>query len=215
MNVLISGTSSGIGKACAEKFLAEGHRVHGIDVARSAIDHPAYTHHRHDIRDADLPDIEGVEVLVNNAGTIEDAESIAVNLEATIDFTERYIQSPALRSVVFVASAAARTGSEFPRYVASKAGIVGYMKNLALALAPRGVTVNSVSPGGVITPANQHILDSERLYAEVLGETLLGKWADADEIADFVYFCAVTNRSMTGEDILIDNGEMLKANFVW
>ena len=215
MNILISGTSSGIGKACAEKFLAEGHRVFGIDIAESAIDHPAYTHFVNDIRDTDLPKIDGVEIIVNNAGTLEDVDAIAVNLEATISFTERYMASPALRSVVFIASASARSGSEFPRYVASKAGIVGYMKNLALALAPRGVTVNSVSPGGVITPANQHILDSERLYAEVLGETLLGKWADADEIADFVYFCAVTNRSMTGEDILIDNGEMLKANFVW
>lgn len=215
MNVLISGTSSGIGKACAEKFLAEGHRVFGIDVAKAAISHPAYTHFVHDIRDADLPAIEGIEVIVNNAGTIEDADSIAINLEGTIAFTERYMQSPALRSVVFIASASARSGSEFPRYVASKAGIVGYMKNLALALAPRGVTVNSVSPGGVITPACSHILEDERLYAAVLAESLLGKWAEPAEIADLTYFLAVTNRSMTGEDILIDNGEMLKSNFIW
>lgn len=215
MNVLISGTSSGIGKATAEKFLAEGHRVFGVDVADATIGHPAYVHFRHDIRDADLPSIDGIEVLINNAGTLEDAESIAVNLEATIDFTERYVQSPDLRSVVFIASASARTGSEFPRYVASKAGIVGYMKNLALELAKRGVTVNSISPGGVITPANSHILENEELYKAVLAESLLGKWADASEIADFAYFLSVVNRSMTGEDLLIDNGEMLKANFIW
>jgi 3-oxoacyl-[acyl-carrier protein] reductase len=215
MNILISGTSSGIGKACAEKFLAEGHRVFGIDIAESAIDHPAYTHFVNDIRDTDLPKIDGVEVIVNNAGTLEDVDAIAVNLEATISFTERYMASPALRSVVFIASASARSGSEFPRYVASKAGIVGYMKNLALALAPRGVTVNSISPGGVITPACSHILDSEELYAAVLAESLLGKWAEPEEIADLAYFMAVTNRSITGEDILIDNGEMLKSNFIW
>ena len=215
MTILISGTSSGIGKACAEKFLAEGHRVFGIDIAESAIDHPAYTHFVNDIRDTDLPKIDGVEVIVNNAGTLEDVDAIAVNLEATISFTERYMASPALRSVVFIASASARSGSEFPRYVASKAGIVGYMKNLALALAPRGVTVNSISPGGVITPACSHILDSEELYAAVLAESLLGKWAEPEEIADLAYFLTVANRSMTGEDLLVENGEQLKSNFIW
>ena len=215
MNVLISGTSSGIGKACAEKFLATGHRVYGVDIAEPTIDHPAYTHFVCDICSPDLPQVDDVEILVNNAGTLEDADSIAVNLEGSIAFTERYVQSPKLRSVVFIASASARTGSEFPRYVASKAGIVGYMRNLALALAPRGVTVNSVSPGGVVTPANQHILESEELYAAVLAESLLGKWASAEEVAEFAYFLTVTNRSMTGEDLLVDNGEMLKSNFIW
>ena len=215
MNVLISGTSSGIGKACAEKFLSAGHRVYGVDIAEATIAHPAYTHFVCDICSPDLPQVDDVEIIVNNAGTLEDADSIAVNLEGSIAFTERYVQSPKLRSVVFIASASARTGSEFPRYVASKAGIVGYMKNLALALAPRGVTVNSVSPGGVITPANQHILESDELYAAVLAESLLGKWAEPEEIADLTYFMAVTNRSITGEDILIDNGEMLKSNFIW
>ena len=89
------------------------------------------------------------------------------------------------------------------------------MKNLALTLSKRGVTCNSISPGGVITPANAHILNDERLYAAVKAETLLGKWAEAEEIAELAYFMTVTNRSMTGEDLLIDNGEMLKSNFIW
>ena len=100
-------------------------------------------------------------------------------------------------------------------YVASKAGIVGYMKNLALKLAERGATCNSVSPGGVITPANRHILESEKLYAAVKAETLLGKWAEPEEIADLIWYLTAVNRSITGEDILIDNGEMLKSNFIW
>ena len=133
----------------------------------------------------------------------------------TIRFTEQFRDSAALRSVLFIASASARNGAEFPLYVASKAGLVGYMKNLALRMAPRGVTVNSISPGGVITPANRHILDSERLYAAVKAETLLGKWAEPEEIAELAYFLTVTNRSITGEDLLIDNGEMLKSNFIW
>ena len=49
----------------------------------------------------------------------------------------------------------------------------------------------------------------------MLAETLLGKWAEADEIADLACFLTLRNRSITGEDILVDNGEMLKSNFIW
>jgi NAD(P)-dependent dehydrogenase (short-subunit alcohol dehydrogenase family) len=138
-----------------------------------------------------------------------------VNLTGTIRFTEAFLDEPALRSVLFIASASARNGAEFPRYVASKAGLVGYMKNLALNLSRRGVTVNSVSPGGVVTPANDHILKSPALYGTVKAETLLGKWAEPEEVADLVYYLSAVNRSITGEDILMDNGEQLKSNFIW
>lgn len=214
MKVVVSGTSSGIGKAIAEKFLAEGHAVFGFDLSASAIEHPRYRHFRQDIRE-ETPPLPDAEILINNAGTLEESEAIDVNLTGTICFTGRFLESPALRSVLFIASASARNGAEFPLYVASKAGLVGYMKNLALSLAARGVTCNSISPGGVITPANRHILESEELYAAVKAETLLGKWAEAEEVADLAYYLTVVNRSITGEDILIDNGEMLKSNFIW
>ena len=162
-----------------------------------------------------LGEIPDPEIIINNAGTLDEGEALEVNLTGTIAFTERFLGSPALRSVLFIASASARNGAEFPYYVASKAGLVGYMKNLALSLAKRGVTCNSISPGGVVTPANAHILDSEELYAAVKAETLLGKWAEPEEIAELAYFLTVTNRSITGEDVLIDNGEMLKSNFIW
>ena len=44
---------------------------------------------------------------------------------------------------------------------------------------------------------------------------MLGKWAESEEIAEFVYFLSVINKSMTGEDIFVDNGEALKSNFIW
>ena len=214
MNVLVTGTSRGIGLAVAKKFLAEGHRVWGVDLLPGTIEHPAYAHIQGDIREvtANVPDLA---ILVNNAGTLEEADALDVNLMGTMAFTERHIGSPALKSVLFVASSSARNGAEFPRYSASKAGLVGYMKNLALNLSQRGVTVNSVSPGGVVTPANEHILQSPELYGAVKAETLLGKWAEPEEVADLVYYLSAVNRSITGEDILMDNGEQLKSNFIW
>ena len=67
----------------------------------------------------------------------------------------------------------------------------------------------------MITAVNQHILDSEELYGAVKNETLRGKWAQPEEIAELAYYLTVINRSMTGEDLLVDNGEMLKSNFIW
>lgn len=215
MSVIVTGTASGIGRAIAQRFLEEGCQVVGIDLCESPFDHPAYVHYMCDIRSERLPEVSDVEVLVNNAGTLEEADAIEVNLVATMRLTEHYAHDPALRSILFIASASARNGAEFPLYVASKAGIVGYMKNLALQVAPRGITCNSISPGGVVTPANEHILESDELYAQVLAETLLGKWAEADEVADLAWYLTMRNRSITGEDILMDNGEMLKSNFVW
>ena len=137
-----------------------------------------------------------------------------VNLKGTINVTEKYI-SPSIKSIVFIASSSALTGSEFPEYAASKGGVVTYMKNVALRVAKYNATSNSISPGGVITELNDHILKSEELYKAVLDETLLGKWATVEEIAEFTYFVSVINKSMTGEDIFIDNGEKIKSNFIW
>ena len=214
MTAVVSGSSSGIGRAAAEKFLREGFRVEGYDISESAISHEGYRHTVHDIRN-EISAAPDADIVVCSAGTLEEKDAIGVNLTGTIRFIEAFIEKPSLKSVLIVASASARNGAEFPMYVASKAGIVGYMKNLALRLAPRKVTVNSVSPGGVITPANRHILESDKLYAAVRAETLLGKWAEPEEIADLIFYLTAVNRSITGEDILIDNGEMLKSNFIW
>ncbi len=213
MKVLVTGSSNGIGKAIASKFLDEGHEVIGFDILESTIDNPNYKHYIKDIRE-DLPDIKGINIIINNAGIQKGIEDIDVNLKGTINVTEKYINKD-IKSIIFIASTSASTGSEFPYYVASKGGVVAYMKNVALRISKFGATANSISPGGVITDLNKHILNDSKLYREVLDETLLNKWCDVEEIADFTYFIAVNNKSMTGEDIFIDNGEKLKANFIW
>lgn len=215
MKVLVTGSSEGIGKSIALKFLSEGHTVIGIDLNPSQIEHELYTHIQGDICDKNLPDIPDVEILVNNAGVQESGKDIDVNLKGTISITEKYGIQPRIKSIVFIASSSASTGAEFPEYVASKGGVVAYMKNVALRIAQYGATSNSISAGGVITKLNQHILDDPNLWQQVLNETLLNKWAFPEEIANFTYFISVINKSMTGQDIFIDNGEALKSNFIW
>ena len=217
MKILISGTSKGIGKAIALKFLENNHEVIGLDLLEGTINNKNYTHYISDVRDSKfLPEISGVEVLINNAGVQNNSiDEINTNLVGLINATNKYAFQESIKAVINIASASASTGSEFPYYAASKGGVLAYTKNTALALAKYGATCNSISPGGVIGDANKHITESKELYEKVLNEALLHKWAEEEEIAEFAYFLAVINKSMTGEDILIDNGEKLKSNFIW
>ena len=215
MNIVISGASNGIGLACVQLFLQQGHTVHGIDVMPSPVRHAAYTHHVADVREP-LPDIADVQVLVTAAGVQSpEADCVDVNLLGTVRTVQRYAMQPAIRAVVTIASASAHNGAEFALYSASKGGVLAYTKHLAQQLAAWGATANSISPGGVLTTSNAPVLNDSVLRQEAMNEALLGKWAEPEEIAQWVYFVAVVNRSMTGQDLLIDNGEMLKANFVW
>ena len=215
LKVLISGTSKGIGRAIANKFLANGAEVVGIDVLEASIQDQNYTHHVADVR-GELPAVQDVNVVITSAGIqLPDEETIDVNLKGTINVVEKYAFQGSIKAVLTIASASGRNGAEFPMYSASKGGVIAYTKNVALRLAKYGATANSISPGGVKTSVNAPVMDDPKLWQAVLDESLLGKWAEPEEIADFVYFLSVVNKSMTGEDILIDNGEMLKSNFIW
>ena len=213
MKVLIKGTSRGIGRAICEKFLKEGHSVVGFDVLPASIEDENYRHYTVDIT-KNLPDIDGVEILINNAG-VQNLNDIDVNLKGTVAVTEKYAFCDKIKSVLFIASASATSGSEFPEYAASKGGVVAYMKNVALRIAKYGATANSLSPGGVLTESNAKVIKDKKSWDKIMSLTLLPKWATVEEIADWAYFMTVVNKSMTAQDVLVDNGEIAKAQFVW
>ena len=215
MKVLITGTYQGIGKAIAEMFLQNGHDVIGIDRLEQSIVHPAYTHYVCDVRDREhLPVIDGVQILVNNAGTQNEAD-IDINLKALIHITETYAIQPQIRSVLNIGSASGHTGAEFPEYCASKGGVMAYTKNVAMRIAPYGATCNSLDPGGVLTPLNECVMNDPELWAQIMEETPLKRWATTEEIAQWAYFLTVTNTFCTGQNILVDGGEAINYHFVW
>lgn len=215
LKVLITGTSQGIGKAIAQHFLANGHEVIGIDRNQSSISSDSYTHYICDIRDYDaLPDIQGVQVLINNAGT-QNEHDIDTNLKALIHITEKYGIQESIRSILNIGSASGHTGSEFPEYCASKGGVIAYTKNVAQRVAAFGATCNSLDPGGVLTPLNDCVVNDPALWDEIMQQTPLKRWATVEEIAQWAYFLTVVNTFCTGQSIVVDGGESINSHFVW
>ncbi len=215
MRVLITGTSSGIGREIADKFLEEGHTVTGIDRREESIQKDGYTHICMDIRDkAKYPELEPFDIVINNAG-VQNQDDIDVNLKGTIGITEKYGIHPGIKAVLMIGSASGHNGSEFPEYVASKGGVLSYTKNVALRIAKYGATCNSLDFGGVLTELNKPVMEDRALWNEIMKQTPLKRWMTVEEAADWAYFMTVTNRFCTGQNILIDGLEAGNAHFVW
>ena len=218
MKVLITGTSSGIGLAVAQRFLKEGFEVFGLDLNESSINDKNYHHYNVDIVKVNqLPDIRDINIIFNNAGLQNSNDDIENNLKGTINVTEKYGFQDSVKAILFNASASARTGQEFPYYVASKAGVVGYMKHVAITLADqRGITVNSISFGGVVDDLNKPVMEDKKCWEDIMKVTPFKKWTSLEEASEWVIFITLMNKSMSGQDLLVDNGENdLNPRFVW
>lgn len=215
MRILITGTSAGIGRGIAEKFLKEGHQVIGFDRKESTIFDDRYQHYQLDIREREAyPELDPVDILINNAG-VQNEDDIDVNLKGTMSITEVYGLHPGIQSVLMIGSASGHTGAEFPQYTASKGGVLAYTKYVALRVAPYGATCNSLDFGGVITELNRPVMEDTELWKQIMDVTPLKRWMTVEEAADWAYFMTVTNRFCTGQNILIDGLEAGNAHFVW
>lgn len=212
LNVLITGSSKGIGKATALKFIKKGYIVVGMDKEDAPEELTKYDNFfpiKVDVSDKNaLPDLHyPINIIINNAGEQGGKDDIKNNLYSAIYVTERYGIQKDIKAILFNASVSAHTGFEFPEYVASKGGLLPYMKNVACRVAKYGATCNSISCGGVLTELNKPVIDDKELWQKIMDVTPLKRWATPEEIADWIYFITVENKFMSGQDIIIDGGE--------
>ena len=92
-------------------------------------------------------------------------------------------------------------------YCASKTGLLGFTKALALELVSEKITVNGISPGPFATELNKPILDNPDLNQQFIARIPAGRWGKAEEVGQLaLYLCTEEAGFITGTDILIDGG---------
>lgn len=222
MKILITGSACGMGEAAALYFLERDHEVIGIDLLPASVSENLenfsnYTHYIADVADMEsLPDISGVNILINNAGIWNSGRDIDINLKGVINCTKKYaINNLDIKSVLNQCDILAMRGLGFPEYVASKGGVYTYTRWTAQHLAPLGATCNCLSFGGVYTEASDPVVKDGAKWNKIMDMTPLQKWVSSIEAAKWIYFMTVENKSCSGQNIVIDNMESLKGEFIW
>lgn len=92
-------------------------------------------------------------------------------------------------------------------YAASKAGLLGFTRALALELAPDKITVTGISPGPVATEMNTPIINNPQLNQQFVSKIPLARWGRVEEIGKLALFlCSEEAGFITGTDVIIDGG---------
>ncbi|GAA1254630.1 SDR family NAD(P)-dependent oxidoreductase [Pseudonocardia aurantiaca] len=205
---VITGASSGIGAAIARSFAKEGATLALLDVAPIPADLAALdtvSTHAVDVTDSDsvkdaMAAVAGrhgqLDILVSAAGILDEApfleltperfdKTLAVDLRGVFlaaRWAAPYMVEAGKGRIIKIASQLGiKGGTNLAHYVAAKAGVIGLTKALALELAPRGVLVNAIAPGPIVTPLIEGL--SPEWKENKAAELPLGRFGRPEEVA--------------------------------
>jgi 3-oxoacyl-[acyl-carrier protein] reductase len=231
---IITGAGSGIGAASLKLFAAEGAKVLGVDVPGKSGDGLSLLHA--DLTAEDAParimaeaeaKLGGLDILFNNAGVGANASVsemtdsawdrvVDVNLRSMFRLTRAAI--PLLRAskagrIINTASVMAE-GTDFGlgAYCASKAGVAGLTRTLALELGKAGITANYILPGAIRTGMTGPLWDARPDIAEIWAKkSVLKRLGSPEDIARVALFLASDDSAfVTGQGISVDGGMRLR-----
>ena len=233
-NVLITGASGGIGSELVKKFVSLEANVLGSGTKAEKLDqikkkYPNIKVKRFDIsehsRIEDFIDnvsleLGGLDILINSAGTNADNLSVRmkedewkkvidVNLTSTF-LLSKYAIKKMLKNkfgrIVNITSVVGHTGNlGQSNYAASKAGIIGMSKSLAIEYAKKNITVNCVSPGFIVSDMTMNIAEKVKLY--LTSRIPMGKLGTGEDVSNCVAFLSSEQASyVTGETVHVNGG---------
>ena len=233
-NILITGASGGIGQELVKKFVSLEDNVIGSGTKAEKLDlikkkYPSIKVKRFDmlehsrieefIDNATL-ELGGLDILVNNAGTNLDNLSlrmkdeewkkvIDINLTATFLLSRHAIKKMLKNKfgrIVNITSVVGHTGNVGQsNYAASKAGIIGMSKSLAIEYAKKNITINCVSPGFIVSDMTMNIAEKVKLY--LTSRIPMGKLGTGEDVSNCVAFLSSEQASyVTGETIHVNGG---------
>ena len=233
-NVLITGASGGIGSELVKKFVSLEANVLGSGTKAEKLDqikkkYPNIKVKRFDISehsrieefiDNVSLELEGLDILINNAGTNADNLSLRMKVEewkkvVDVNLTSTFLLSKyAIKKmlknkfgrVVNITSVVGHTGNlGQSNYAASKAGIIGMSKSLAIEYAKKNITVNCVSPGFIVSDMTTNIAEKVKLY--LTSRIPMGKLGTGEDVSNCVAFLSSEQASyVTGETIHVNGG---------
>ena len=237
---IVTGAASGIGASIAETFAAQGARVAlldmNLDAAKAlAARLPGAHAVACNVTDAGAvaaavaevqAEMGEIDILVNSAGIVDLAPAAEISTTAwdrtiAVNLTGSFLMAQAVGRVMIaqgkggrIVNLASQAGSvaidDHVAYCASKFGIIGVTKTLALEWGRHGITVNSISPTVVLTDLGRKAWDGPKGDAlKALIPT--GRFAEPQEIASAAVFLASDEAAMiNGADLLVDGGYTVK-----